>query len=198
MMASKNTGIQQRILRRLRAGKGGHYGLRMMPMIDMMFLLLIFFVVTATFRPAENFLPFQLPAAHAQQRAFGVVEPMVIEILAGPDGCVVRLGTDDVVRIGRTDAETDLATLAEKLADIMRRQKRTADDPVEIVCGADVKLRYWTQVYNLLIGLGVKDVTIYQTQFSPKRSRINFVSIRFFLHVSTIRTVLISFSFIIR
>jgi len=54
----------------------------MAPMIDMVFLLLIFFLVAAKWRPQEDFLPFQLPLAHAQEQRIGKPEPLMIHISA--------------------------------------------------------------------------------------------------------------------
>jgi len=58
------------------------FSLRMAPMIDIIFLLLIFFLVAAKWRPAESFLPFKLPVGAAGNQAVVRPEPLVIEISA--------------------------------------------------------------------------------------------------------------------
>ena len=50
------------------------FGLRMTPMIDVIFLLLTFFVLTAKFRTPEQFLPIHLAVADAAVEHFGPIE----------------------------------------------------------------------------------------------------------------------------
>jgi biopolymer transport protein ExbD len=49
-------------------------------MIDMIFLLLLFFFVVAKWRPAEDFLPFRLSAAQAPGINIAKPEPLIIHI----------------------------------------------------------------------------------------------------------------------
>jgi len=160
----ENESIGRLVLRRLGSSRRADFALRLTAMIDMVFLLLIFFLVTANLRPAEGFLPFQLPAASAGQAQFGKAVPLTIQIFAVPGGCEVQIGRNHTLRVEQATSESDLAGLAETISGIMERQKRTRDDPVEIICRPDVQWRYWARIYSVLFGLGVKDITVYKTE----------------------------------
>jgi len=136
----------------------------MAPMIDMIFLLLIFFLVTAKWRPQEDFLPLRLSAAGAGRLPGLRPDPLEIHIQAGPAGCVVMIGRLARVRIDDGSIDTDLAVLAEKLDEGLRAQKRRADDPVEIVCDPEVRWEHLARIYNLFYGIGLTDITFRLTE----------------------------------
>jgi len=147
-----------------RAPSRAGYTLRMAPMIDMIFLLLIFFLVTAKWRPQEDFLPFQLPVAEAQNGVLGCPEAMEIYISATPSGCEVRIGELHPVQIDNETIDANLAVLMEKMNECMLAQKRFAGDPVEIICGPDVKWEHLARIYNLFFGAGLTDITFRMTE----------------------------------
>jgi len=138
--------------------------LRMTPMIDVIFLLLIFFFVAGKYRPQENFLPFQLPAAQGQVTEIGKPEPLKIYIAATDDGCQIRVGEEDAIQLRNQTVESDLALLMEKIKDRMLAQKRATTDPVEIMCEGQVKWEYTAQIYNVLFGAGLTDITFSMTE----------------------------------
>ncbi len=76
----------------LRRRRRNGAGLRMTAMIDVIFLLLTFFILTAKFRVPEQFLGVVLAAAHSSEQSFGVVEPLVINISESNGDCVVGIG----------------------------------------------------------------------------------------------------------
>ena len=141
--------------------------LRIVPLVDMIFLLLIFFLVASRWRPAENFLPFQLPAAQvsgAVVSGVGKPEPLMIYISAVQNGCQVQIGQAEAVLITDKNAEDDLAALMEKMKDCMVAQKRFAGDPVEIVCNSGVKWEHIAKIYNVFFGAGLTDITFAMTE----------------------------------
>ena len=140
------------------------FALRMAPMIDIIFLLLIFFLVAAKWRPKEDFLPFQLLAGEGHKHLPGKPEPLTIYISATKDGCQVQIGHAEVVQIENKMIETDLYVLMEKIEKTLLRQKRFATDPVEIVCGADVKWEHLAKLYNVFFGAGLTDITFQMTE----------------------------------
>lgn len=140
------------------------FALRMAPMIDMIFLLLIFFLVAAKFRPQEDFLPFQLPAAYAQHQKIGKPEPLIIHISSTDSGCSVQIGPSHTVKMESANIEAGLVTLMEKTRDCLLAQKRFADDPIEIICDADVKWQHLAKIYNLFYGAGMTDITFEMTE----------------------------------
>ena len=53
--------------------------LRMVPMIDVVFLLLVFFLLTANFRSKEGFLPAELPR-HVVHAEVMELEPLALRL----------------------------------------------------------------------------------------------------------------------
>lgn len=163
-MEAGNQKTQRTVCGRLNRGLGRRFTLRMAPMIDIIFLLLIFFLVAARWRPAEDFLPLQLPAAQAQTMQLGKPEPLTIHIFATQTGCTVQIAQLRTVEINQRTIETDLSTLREKLNKTLAEQKRLASDPIEIICAEDVKWQYLARVYNLFFAAALTDITFTMTQ----------------------------------
>ena len=163
--SSKSRSISEAVTAALKARRGdGTFALRMAPMIDMIFLLLIFFLVTADFRPQEDFLPCRLPTeAGAATLPIGQVEPLAIYIADTSLGCQVQI-SDKVVELRPQSIEEDLAILIEKLRDVMNSQRRTTSDAVEIICMPEVKWDYLAKIYNVLYGFGITDITFRMTE----------------------------------
>ena len=131
----------------------------MAPMIDMIFLLLIFFIVGAKWRPKEDFLPMQLSAAGFSAQSIGKPEPLLIQISQAETGCHVQIGSSYVVDILAQNPESGLAALIEKTKQCLLDQKRYPTDPVEIACDPDVKWENLARIYNVFVGIGLKDIT---------------------------------------
>jgi biopolymer transport protein ExbD len=136
----------------------------MTAMIDVIFLLLTFFVLTARFRTPEEFLPIHLPTADAAVQKFGVIEPLELDISVAEAGCMVRIGQLETVRIEADRPAEGLAALANELTNILSRQKRTTRDPIEIRCGDEVKWDYLVKIYNVLQAMGINDITFRMTE----------------------------------
>lgn len=150
-------------IRRIFAGHKSGFALRMAPMIDMIFLLLIFFLVAAKFQPPESFLPLRLATAYGQTPTIRP-EPMMINVTGKADGCQVRIGTDISIDVANTTANEDFATLAERISNCLQSQKRLPSDPVEIICADNVKWDHLAKIYNLLFGMGLDDITFRLTE----------------------------------
>jgi len=155
---------QQDALNKVFATRRRLYNLRMAPMIDMIFLLLIFFLVAGKWRPDEDFLPLRLPTADARQQDFAKPEPLQIYIFATQTGCYVQIGQHQTVQIENETIEANLAGLLQELRASMLAQKRYASDPVEITCAAEVKWEHLAKIYNLLFGAGLTDITFQMTE----------------------------------
>jgi biopolymer transport protein ExbD len=164
MQESCDGSIRVELSRRLAARRTRSIGLRVIPMIDILFLLLIFFILTSNFNPSEDFLPFVLPKLGGAGAGASVVEPLVINIHSQSAGCNIHIGQAAGVTVKENDTETGLVTFAGGLEDVMRRQKRTAGDPVEIVCQDGVEWQYVVSVYDVLYGMGAGDITFRMTE----------------------------------
>jgi len=160
----KTESMQRDIFGRLNSSRRRPFTLRMAPMIDMIFLLLIFFFVAAKWRPQEDFLPFQLPAAQAHDHTIGKAEPLIIHIFAAETGCQVRIGGLYTVQIENQTIEADLVGLMEKVEKCLLAQKRFATDPVEIICSPEVKWEHLAKIYNVFYGMGLTDITLPMTE----------------------------------
>lgn len=156
--------MQKGILNGVLSGRRNSFTLRMAPMIDMVFLLLIFFLVAAKWRPEENFLPFQLPAAQAQGHRLARPEPLRVHITAMQTGCQVQIGRLYTVRLEEQTIEKNLVELAERMRDCLAEQKRYVCDPVEIVCEPSVKWEQLAKIYDMFFGAGLTDITFMMTE----------------------------------
>jgi biopolymer transport protein ExbD len=136
----------------------------MAPMIDMIFLLLIFFLVAANWRPDENFLPLQLPVAQAQEHRLVKPEPLIIRIWPAGTGCRVQIGQLHTVQIENEKLEVNLAALMEKMEKCLLDQKRFTADPIEIICDPEMKWEHVAKIYNMFYGAGLTDITFRMTE----------------------------------
>ncbi len=155
-------------LKRIFAERKRSFTLRMAPMIDMIFLLLIFFLVAAKWRPEEKFLPFQLPNAQADSNIIGRPEPLLIHISATKKGCQVRIGQLHLVRIEDETIEMGLTVLMERMRDCLIKQQRVRTDPIEITCEPDVKWDHLAKISNVFSGAGLTDITFTMTEKPPE------------------------------
>jgi biopolymer transport protein ExbD len=131
-------------------------------MIDIIFLLLTFFILTARFRVPEQFLPISLTSA-AQARQIGVIEPLVINLSAHDSQCIIDFGAAELA-ISDDTIDADLAAFVGDFVEVLRLQKRHVGDPVEIVCSDDVKWDYLVKIYNVLYAMGINDITFAMTE----------------------------------
>ena len=149
----------------LRRRRRNGVGLRMTAMIDVIFLLLTFFILTAKFRVPEQFLGVALAAANSGEQSYGVVEPLVINISESNGDCVVGIGiSGGGVVIEEQHIDAGLAEFANELAGVLKSQKRAAGDAIEIECGDDVRWDYLVKIYDVLCGMGVNDITFDMTE----------------------------------
>jgi len=132
-------------------------------MIDVIFLLLTFFVLTAKFRTPEQFLPIYLPTAEAAVERFGPIEPLIISISGEEVGCLVEIGGLESLRIEGAHYADGLVGFANKLADVLSLQKRTASDPVELRCDDNVRWDHLVKIYNVLQAAGISNITFQMT-----------------------------------
>ena len=157
--------IQQKVLGHLRGRQRKRLSLRMTPMIDVIFLLLTFFILTARFRTPEEFLPIMLPTATDKTES-GVIEPLTVRLISMENGFVAEIGTTESatdITVNDSMLEQDLVEFTRILAKVLGEQKRTASDPIELRCDETLKWDYLVKVYNILYAMGVSDITFSMT-----------------------------------
>ena len=118
--------------------------LNLAPMIDVVFLLLIFFMVATTFAKQEKELSLDLPAAEGGEVAAKALDEIVVNILA-----------DGTVRISRQDYGTD--ALRELLVQAGRRNPET---PVTIRGDRTSQLQFVTEIMGMCRVAGLVDIGI--------------------------------------
>ncbi|AQQ70571.1 protein TolR [Limihaloglobus sulfuriphilus] len=155
---AKSGHISKSVLSRLIQSRRRSYSLRMMPMIDVIFLLLIFFLVTAKFRPKEDFLPVALPS-DSQSSELNLIEPLLIELSSNDNGLAVVIGGYGELTVPDDEPETGLVDFERMLLEVFEAQSRTVGDPVELDCSDNLKWQHLALVYNMLYGLGINDIT---------------------------------------
>ncbi len=139
-------------------------GLRMTPMIDVIFLLLTFFVLTAQFDRPEQALPLVFGAEAAPQRQ--PLTALELSINPHPDGCTVTVshnGLSDTdqpstaVLITQDSAAEGLARLIETIQ-TATASPDAAPSPIRLHCHDAVSWDLVTKIYDILYGLGARDI----------------------------------------
>jgi biopolymer transport protein ExbD len=161
--SSDNKSLRDGINAAMKNRRPFNIGFRMMPMIDMLFLLLIFFLLTLQFQPVESYLPFQLPGV-SEGAQFGKAEPLTLSLKSRTGGCAIRIGNTKSISINADTVDSDLAGAAHRIKTVIVEQKRTAADPVEFICDRGVEWQYIAKLYNILFSMGIKDITFRMTE----------------------------------
>jgi biopolymer transport protein ExbD len=138
--------------------KKRRFVLQMTPMIDVIFLLLTFFLLTANFRTPEDFLPIRLPDKQTQQTP-SIIEPMSIAIATTQSGFKVDIANIETVDIDNETLDEGLADFANKLKNTIESQQRRPDDPMEIYCTEDLSWDHLVKIYHILHAMGIDNIT---------------------------------------
>ncbi len=137
--------------------KRNSFNLRMTPMIDVVFLLLIFFLVAANWKAEESYLPLKLSSAKADTELIEI-EPLQIKLSQQNNKCRLHLSSKTIT-LEQANLTSDIAEFQRRLKNIMDKQKRSSSDPVELICNDGVKWNYIARIYDVLYGMQITDVT---------------------------------------
>jgi hypothetical protein len=88
---------------------------------------------------------------------------LTLSLTALDRGCSIRIGHTRAIVIDANSMDADLTGAAGCIAAVIKEQKRTAADPVEFVCDRSVEWQYIAKLYNILFGMGIKDITFRMT-----------------------------------
>lgn len=137
----------------------------MTPMIDVIFLLLAFFIITARFREPEAFVPVKLPSPDSV-KVFGnrIVEPLILEVTGRPGGCIARIGTEEGISISEELSAVGLTAFADTLNRVSLSQQRTSADPIELICHDEVTWDFVVKIYDVLHAMGASNITFVMTE----------------------------------
>jgi biopolymer transport protein ExbD len=140
--------------RRRRKGGGVPIAVHFAPMIDVTFLLLIFFLVTTSFERAEGILASQMPRDSGAPTVALPLSPIVVRLVqtgAGHDD--FSIGIDQVERTPRSFAE-----LTDTLRAIHERPAFDTETPVVIVAGDDVRWDHVVGYWNAALRAGCERI----------------------------------------
>lgn len=120
--------------------------LNLTAMIDVVFLLLVYFVVTANFATGEGVLTTNMPADAGDSYAIDMppVMPLRVYLYAGDDATTCKLRV-----VGATEQPADFPALAKLLTDMHAHMND--DDPVIIQPVGDVKWEHVLGAFNAAV-----------------------------------------------
>ncbi|MGB0767201.1 MAG: biopolymer transporter ExbD [Phycisphaeraceae bacterium] len=128
---------------------GGRFELKLTSMIDVVFLLLVFFVVTATFTHDEGTLLATMPGEMDGESR--IHHPINVELTSADDGISYHLTVD-----GRSIESA--TALAQTLSDRVRRGQMAIDDPVQINPQGVVRWQHVVNVFNACVSAELERV----------------------------------------
>ncbi len=91
-------------------------------------------------------------------------EPLVIQIAQSDTACSVQVSNLEPIVISEESLESGLGLFARAIRETLALQKRYADDPIEIICAAEVRWEHLARIYNVLYGMGLTDITFQMTE----------------------------------
>lgn len=144
-----HTGLAGQVMTGLRRRRNPAMGLRMTAMIDVIFLLLTFFVLTARFKQPESHLNVSVPKPAVGAASPVAKEPLSIRLEAGPSQCAVTMPQAGQIILKPDTIESNLTELQNRLADIIPSYD-IAGQSVQLYCGDAVQWDYLVKVYDVL------------------------------------------------
>ena len=127
----------------------------MVPLIDVVFLLLIFFIMTVNFRQQEGFLAAELPAETTSSE-ISEVEPLEIYVNTLDNGsCQVALA-GRLVTIASDSG--DFQSLAEVLKQTLDQRRRNQLDPVLLINSETTSWQHMMNVYDVLLSMNHQNI----------------------------------------
>ncbi len=131
------------------------FGLRMTPMIDVIFLLLTFFVLTAKFQEPEQLLPITVSGAQTPARST-VQKSLSIQVKPTADGCIIHMAEHSGITLSAQSPQEGLLVLTRTMQD---RIEVAGFQPIELYCDDAVSWDIVVKVYDVLYAMGAQDIT---------------------------------------
>ena len=152
--SQQTTGFHQTVMVGFRSGRRISMGLRMTPMIDVIFLLLTFFVLTAKFQEPEQILPVIVGKTDSKVE---LSQDMSLRIYMEADtsGFFLRVEDRPAIKV-HDDPKESLLVLTRK---VQQALEATGPIPVELYCDDAVSWDIVVKVYDVLYALGLENIT---------------------------------------
>jgi biopolymer transport protein ExbD len=122
-------------------------------LIDIFAILLIFFIVTTTFKTAQSQLSINLPEAKTATQGSGTQEPLVLSITS-----------DEKLYLG----DKQLGSVDDLAAELKGHQDKSPNQPVAMSASKEVSFGFLVQVLDALKQAGIKNLPTF-TQ--PKEAK---------------------------
>jgi biopolymer transport protein ExbD len=152
-----NTGLAGQVMSGLRRRRNPAMGLRMTAMIDVIFLLLTFFVLTARFKQPESHLNVTLPKPVVGAAQSAVKEPLSIRLEMTDSRCSVILPQTDRIFLVPDTLSANLTVLQNHLMNILPSYD-IAGQGAELYCSDAMQWDYVVKVYDVLYRAGVTKI----------------------------------------
>jgi biopolymer transport protein ExbD len=136
---------------RSRLSKGSVGMLNIVPMLDILFMLLIFFLCLGLTLGPEGALPAKLPASHGQAAGTVPLTPIEIYLVAVSGGVRVEMRPHG----GQV---TSMADLYDRMRTLSESRDFGVDAPVILMPGADLPMSIVADAYNSAFQAGFKEI----------------------------------------
>jgi len=130
----------------------------MVPMIDVVFLLLVFFLLTANFAQREGFLPAELPR-RVSRGELTEIEPLIVCLEPKRNGdCHVEIGNQVEFDIVGDSQGRPFDRLRQELEQVIRAQHRRREDPVKLMPAYRTKWDHVVKAYDVMWSLELSNI----------------------------------------
>ncbi len=137
--------------RRLRRHRSSVLSMNFAPMIDVTFLLLIFFLVTTTFEKPEGLFAARLPRDSGQAALSLPISPLIVRLTPAGDGCRIRIDNF-------TEAPASFGDLAAFLKNVQGNPGFDERTPVVIVADDDLAWNHVVGCWNAAVRASCKSI----------------------------------------
>jgi len=124
-------------------------------LIDVCFLLLIYFLVTTTIQPREQDLSTNIPEPNATNQI--TIPPMVIEIRQGGE---VVVNPGEAAEVFESDSSSRTLPLLHGRLEMLAGIARSNTPKVMLKVHNSVQQQRYIDVINCLAGAGIKDIAL--------------------------------------
>ena len=147
------TGDRARVLRRRRVHRhrSSALSINLLPMIDVTFLLLIFFLVTSTFEKPEGLFAANLPRDSGTASLSLPISPLIVRLTPVGDGCRIRIDNF-------TDAPASFGDLAAFLENVQGNPGFDDRTPVVIVADDSLAWDHVVGCWNAAVRAGCRNI----------------------------------------
>lgn len=136
---------------RSRLTRGSVSMLNIVPMLDILFNMLIFFLCFGLALAPEGALPAKLPGSHGQAAGTVPLTPIEIRLTGDAGGVRVQMRPQGIQLSNMADVYAQMKTLVES-------RDFGADAPVILIPGSDVPMAIVADAYNAAFQAGFKEI----------------------------------------